>query len=123
MHLDARTEGIIGAAIAVHRALGPGLLESAYSRCLAIELTHCEILYRREIPLSLNYRGNVIDGCYRLDFLVRDSVVVEVKSIDAVNKVHVAQTLTYMRIGGFPVGLILNFNVPVLKDGITRVSL
>ena len=121
--MDVRTEGILGAAIAVHRALGPGLLESAYANCLAIELGRREITFRRQVPLALVYRGHVVEAGYRLDFLALESVVVEIKSVEAIARVHIAQTLTYLRLGSYPVGLLLNFNVPVLRDGITRLSL
>ena len=123
MTMDVRTEGILGAAIAVHRALGPGLLESAYANCLAIELGRREISFRRQVPLALVYRGHVVEAGYRLDFLALESVVVEIKSVEAIARVHIAQTLTYLRLGSYPVGLLLNFNVPVLRDGITRLSL
>lgn len=114
------TGEIIGAAIEVHRHLGPGLLESAYRQCLARELTLREIPYSREWPLPLDYKGIRMKCGYRIDFLVSDSVVVEIKSIDAIAPVHQAQLLTYMRIGGWKVGLLINFNVLVFKTGIRR---
>ncbi len=121
--LDARTDRIIGAAIAVHRGLGPGLLESAYVGALAVELAAREIPFRREVALPVVYRGQALHVSYRLDVLAFEAVVVEIKSVEAIHRIHVQQTLTYMRLGQFPVGLLLNFNVPILKDGITRLSL
>ncbi|MBI2796576.1 MAG: GxxExxY protein [Gemmatimonadetes bacterium] len=123
MIVDVRTEGVIGAATAVHRTLGAGLLESAYAACLAVELARREIPFRREVCVPIMYRGHLVDASYRLDFLALESIVVEVKSVEAINPVHVAQALTYMRLGAYPAGLLLNFNVPVLREGITRLSL
>ena len=119
-HVNTLTREIIGAAIEVHRHLGPGLLESAYQQCLARELTLRDIPYRREWPLPLEYKGLRMKCGYRVDFLVADSVVVEIKSVDAIAPVHQAQLLTYMRIGGWKVGLLINFNVLVLKTGLRR---
>lgn len=118
--LDHLTEAIIGAAIEVHRELGPGLLESAYARCLGHELQHREINFVRERPLPVVYKGLPLDCGYRVDLLVEASIVVEVKSVEKLAPIHDAQLLTYLRLGGWPVGLILNFNVPVLKQGIRR---
>jgi GxxExxY protein len=114
------TEGVIGAAIAVHRALGPGLLESAYQECLCQELALRGIPFERQVPLPLEYRGIRCECGYRLDILVAGAVVVEVKSIEAIAPIHEAQLLTYLRLGGWTVGLLMNFNVVVLKDGIRR---
>lgn len=114
------TEKIIGAAIEVHRALGPGLLESAYRACLTHELSLRQIRFRTEVPLSVSYKGNHLDCGYRLDFLVEDEVVVEIKSVDDISAVHEAQLLSYMRLGGWGLGLLINFNVELLKDGIRR---
>jgi GxxExxY protein len=118
--VNVLTGEIIGAAIEVHRYLGPGLLESAYQQCLARELALREISYRREWPLPLEYKGLRVKCGYRIDFLVADSVVVEIKSVEAIAPVHQAQLLTYMRIGGWNVGLLINFNVLVLRTGIRR---
>jgi len=112
------TQEVIGAAIAVHRALGPGLLESAYQECLCQELALRGIPFERQVPLPLEYRG--IRCGYRLDLLVASAVVVEIKSIEAIAAIHEAQLLTYLRLGGWSVGLLMNFNVVVLKDGIRR---
>ncbi len=114
------TEGVIGAAIAVHRALGPGLLESAYQECLCQELALRGIPFQREVPLPLEYKGIRCECGYRLDILVAGAVVVEVKAIEAIAPIHEAQLLTYLRLGGWSVGLLMNFNVVVLKDGIRR---
>ena len=119
-HVNVLTKEIIGAAIEVHRHLGPGLLESAYQRCLARELQIRDIPYRYEWPLPLEYKGLRVKCGYRLDLLVADAVVVETKSIEAIAPVHEAQLLTYMRLGGWKVGLLINFNVLVLKNGIRR---
>ena len=120
MDLDKLTEAIIAAAIEVHRELGPGLLESTYQQCLKHELDLRKIELRSEIPLPVTYKGIVLECGYRVDLLVMDSVVVEVKSIAALEKIHEAQLLTYLRLGGWKVGLLINFNVPLLKDGIKR---
>ena len=114
------TERIIGAAIEVHRTLGPGLLESAYAVCLAEELMHRDLPFHREIPLPVSYKGRQLECLYRLDLVVADLVVVEIKSVAVIEPVHEAQLLTYMRLGGWPLGLLINFNVPALKNGIRR---
>lgn len=118
--VNVLTGEIIGAAIEVHRHLGPGLLESAYQQCLARELSLREIPYKREWPLPLEYKGLRLKCGYRVDLLVADTVVVETKSVEAIAAVHQAQLLTYMRIGGWKVGLLINFNVMVLRNGICR---
>jgi len=114
------TQEVIGAAIAVHRALGPGLLESVYQECLSQELALRGIPIERQVPLPLEYRGIHCECGYRLDILVAGAVVVEVKSIEAIAPIHEAQLLTYLRLGGWNVGLLINFNVVVLKEGIRR---
>jgi GxxExxY protein len=119
-HLTAR---VIGAAIEVHRALGPGLLESAYQECLCRELVLRRVPFVRQFPLRAEYKGIRLDCSYRLDLLVESSLVVEIKSISAIEPVHEAQLLTYMRLGGWHVGILLNFNVARLKDGICRLVL
>ncbi|MGH9900260.1 MAG: GxxExxY protein [Pyrinomonadaceae bacterium] len=118
--LNEVTEAIIGAAIEVHRTLGPGLLESAYHECLYRELNVRGIPFEREHPLPVEYQGTRLECGYRLDLLVARSVVVEVKSVEALAPVHEAQLLTYLRLGGWRVGLLINFNVAVLKQGIRR---
>jgi len=119
-HVNVLTREIIGAAIEVHRHLGPGLLESAYQQCLARELAVREIPNECERPLPLEYKGVRLNCGYRVDFLVDNAVVVETKSIEAIAPVHEAQLLTYMRLGNWKVGLLINFNVLVLKTGISR---
>jgi len=114
------THSVIGAAIEVHRALGPGLLESAYHRCLARELEARGIPFQIEFPLPLEYKGLHLECGYRLDLLVANQVPIEVKSIEAFAPIHDAQLLTYLRLGGWKVGLLINFNVVVLKDGVRR---
>jgi GxxExxY protein len=117
---DPRTEGIIGAAIEVHRALGPGLLESAYEQCLCHELNLRGMSFRRQLELPVTYKGVKLDCGYRIDLLVSDEVVVEVKSVESLLPVHEAQLLTYLRLMNKNVGLLINFNVPVLARGILR---
>ena len=119
--LNSLSESILGAAIAVHRELGPGLLESVYETCLAQELTKRGLPFRRQIPMPVTYDGVRIDGGYRIDLLVADRVVVEVKAVRQIVQTHQAQLLTYLRLSQSPLGLLLNFNVPVLKEGITRL--
>ena len=118
--LNQLTHEIIGASIEVHRTLGPGLLESAYRKCLRRELLLRGIPYRKEYPLPLEYKGIRLECGYRVDILVAGAVAVEVKSIQALAPVHDAQLLTYLRLGVWRVGLLINFNVVVLKDGIHR---
>ncbi len=114
------TGEVIGAAIEVHRALGPGLPESAYEACLAHELALRGVPCRRQVPLRIRYKDLEIDDAYRMDLVVRESIVVEVKAVDKVLPVHEAQLLTYLRMSGLHVGLLLNFEVEVLRDGIVR---
>jgi GxxExxY protein len=120
---DALTEEIIGAAIEVHRTLGPGLLESAYEECLCVELGLRGVRFKSQVELPLVYKGRRLDAGYRLDLVVDDEVVVELKSVDQLTALHQAQLLTYLHLGGYQTGLLLNFNVPVLKDGIRRMKL
>ncbi len=117
------TAEIIGAAIEVHKALGPGLLESAYQICMAHELALREIPFDKEKSLPVTYKGVEVECGYRLDFIVAEKVVVELKSVDEIHPVHKAQLLTYLKLTGLRIGLLLNFNVPVLKDGIVRFVL
>lgn len=119
-NINQLTQEIIGAGISVHRALGPGLLESAYQRCLCQELALRGVPFEREIPIPLEYRGIRLEAGYRLDLLVAGRVVVEVKAMEAIAPIHEAQLLTYLRLGGWNIGLLMNFNVVVLKDGIRR---
>ena len=119
---EATTGAIIGAAIEVHRALGPGLLESAYQECLSRELMLRDIAFARQVPLPLIYKGVKVDCSYRVDFLI-DDVVVEIKSVAAIDRIHEAQVLTYMKLGHWKVGLLINFNVMVLTNGLKRLVL
>ena len=119
-HVNVLTYNIIGAAIEVHKVLGPGLLESTYRECLCRELSLRGVSFRRECGLPLEYKGIRLDCGYRLDLLVADVVVVEIKAVEQLAPVHDAQLLTYLRVGGWRVGLLINFNVVVLKDGIHR---
>ena len=115
------TESIIGAAIEVHRALGPGLLESAYEACLAFELTGRGLKVDQQKPLPVLYCDVKLDCGYRLDLLVEGMVIVEVKAVDRLAPIHQAQLLSYLKLSGCKVGLLINFNVKVLKQGIWRV--
>ena len=120
MNRDRLTEGIIGAAIEVHQAIGPGLLESAYEECLCKELSLRQIPFERQKPLPLEYKGSKLECGYRIDLLVANTVVVEVKSVETLLPIHEAQLLTYLKLGGWKIGLLINFNVPLLKQGIRR---
>ena len=119
--LNAITGKIIGAAISIHRALGPGLLESAYEECLAFELAELGLKVVRQKPLPITYKGVTLDCAYRLDLLVNDAVIVEVKAVDQVSPIHRAQLLSYLKLSGCKVGLLINFNVDILKKGVHRV--
>lgn len=114
------THDVIGAAIEVHRQLGPGLLESAYRECLTREFILRGISFEREKPIPVAYKGVQLEAGYRLDFLVAGCVVVEIKATEGLAPVHDAQLITYLRLGGWRVGLLINFNVAVLKSGIHR---
>jgi GxxExxY protein len=114
---------IIGCAIEVHRQLGPGLLESAYQECLYYELIQKGLMTQKEVPRPLVYKEIKLDHGYRIDLLVENKVVVEVKTVDSFTDVHLAQILTYMKLGDYHLGLLINFNVKMLKDGIRRVVL
>jgi GxxExxY protein len=114
------TEKIIGAAIEVHRKLGPGLLESAYQECLGREMLLRNIPFEREVPVPVIYKDVHLECGYRLDFLVNRTVVVELKAVDVMPPVFEAQLLTYLRLGGWHIGLLINFNVMMLREGIRR---
>jgi len=120
MDVNQVTEQIIGAAIEVHKALGPGLLESAYEECLGRELSLRGVPFEQQAPLPVQYKGARLDCGYRLDFLVAAAVIVEIKAIRVIEPIHEAQLLTYLRLGKCKVGLLINFDVPVLKDGVRR---
>ncbi len=117
---DSLTESVIGLAIEVHRTLGPGLLESAYEECLCFELKANDISFERQVALPVVYKAVKLDCGYRMDLVVDDRLVVELKTVEKILPVHEAQLLTYLRLSGIRTGLLLNFNTSVLKDGIKR---
>jgi GxxExxY protein len=117
------TEDVIGAAIDVHRELGPGLLESAYEECLCKELLHRGIRFERQKALPVVYKGEVVDCSYRLDIVVEGELIIELKAVESLNKLHEAQMLTYLRLSGIAIGLLINFNVVRLTDGLRRFVL
>ena len=112
---------LLGCAVKVHRTLGPGLLESAYEACLAHELGRAGLSVERQVPMPVTYQGLQLEFGYRLDLLVQGAVVVEVKAIERLGDVHRAQLISYLKLGGYKLGYLLNFNVAVLKDGIVRM--
>ena len=118
---DELSNEIIGAAIEVHRNLGPGLLESAYEECLCYELAHRGIKYERQKLLPVAYKGTKLDCGYRLDVVVNDLVVLELKAVDQVQPIHSAQLLTYLKLSNLKLGIMINFNVTALKNGIKRI--
>ncbi len=115
------TERVIGLAIDVHRALGPGLLESAYEECLCFELNQANIPFARQVALPLTYKQVQLDCTYKMDVVVNDELILEIKSAETITPLHQAQLLTYLRLSGHRLGLILNFNTPTLKQGIRRL--
>jgi GxxExxY protein len=123
MKFEAISNQVIGCAIEVHRVLGPGLLESAYERCLAHELQSNHIPFVTQHPLPIEYKGLLLDCGYRVDLLVDGKLIVELKAVDSIMPVHQAQLLTYMRLAGVSTGLLINFNVTQLKSGISRYVL
>jgi len=114
------TKMVIGAAIDVHKVLGPGLLESVYEECLCYELSLQRLNFCRQVNLPIQYKNKLLDADYRLDLLVENKVIIELKSVDKLMSIHDAQLLTYMKLINSSVGLLINFNVPVLKQGIRR---
>lgn len=123
MELNQITEKIIGWAIVVHRSLGPGLLESAYEECLVFELQKAGLNCERQKPVPVFYKEVKLDCGYRIDILVENSIIIELKTVDAFNPVHEAQILTYMKFSNKSIGLLINFNVTLLKNGIKRYKL
>lgn len=121
MDADKLGETVLGCALRVHRALGPGLLENAYEICLAHELARSGLAYRRQVTLPVQYGGVQIELGYRLDLLVEETIVVEVKAVERIMSVHRSQVLTNLKLGGFPFGYLINFDTQMLKDGICRV--
>jgi GxxExxY protein len=123
MEFDELSRKVIGCAIEVHRNLGPGLLESSYRQCLAYELSGAGIAFQMEVPLPVRYKDILLDCGYRIDLLVRGELIVEIKSVEALLPIHQAQILTYMRLARVPLGLLVNFNVTKLQNGIKRFVL
>lgn len=121
MHENEITGKIINAGIEVHKALGPGLLESAYKECLYYQLIKNGLNVQKEKALPLIYEEVKLDCGYRIDLLVENKIVIEIKSVEAINDLHIAQTLTYLKVGNYKLGLLMNFNVILLKDGIKRI--
>ena len=118
---DQLTDKIIGASISIHRALGPGLLESAYEECLCHELNLAGLNFKRQLPLPVRYKSVNLDCGYRLDLVVENSVIVELKTVETILRVHEAQLLTYLKLADIRIGLLLNFNVAILKHGLKRI--
>jgi GxxExxY protein len=123
MEFDELSRNVIGCAIELHRNLGPGLLESTYRQCLACELSHADIAFQMEVPLPVRYKGFLLDCGYRTDLLVRRDLIVEIKSVETLLPIHQAQILTYMRLANVSLGLLINFNVTKLQNGIKRFVL
>lgn len=123
LHEEPLTKEIIGAAIEVHRELGPGLLESAYEECLCYELSARHVSLCRQVELPVQFKSVRLERGYRIDILVEERIVVELKCVENLNDLHKAQLLTYLKLSGLNVGLLLNFNVPLMKDGIVRMVL
>ena len=120
---DPLTEKVIGAAIDVHRTLGPGLLESVYAECLCYELSECGLKFDRQVNLPISYKNVKLDCGYRMDLVVSESLIIEIKTVEKILPIHEAQLLTVLKLTGLHTGLTVNFNVPVLKDGIRRMKL
>ena len=123
MKFDEISKQVIGCAIEVHKTLGPGLLESAYERCLSFELLAANIRHETQKEVCINYKGTKLDCGYRADIIVEDELIVELKAVDKIYPIHEAQILTYMKLADVKAGLLINFNVKLLKDGIKRFVL
>ena len=121
MDINKLSSKIIGAAVEVHKALGPGLLESAYEECLCHELALRNLVFERQKPLPLAYKGKELNCGYRLDIVVENRIILELKSCEKIEGIHKAQLLTYLKISGVKLGLLFNFNTPAMKDGIVRI--
>lgn len=121
MDLDDITRKIIGAAIEVHRELGPGFLESVYQSCLMCEISDTGLTFESEVQLPVMYKGNLLDSFYRVDLIVENEVILELKAIDKLLPVYHAQLLSYLKLSGKQLGLLINFNVPVLTKGVKRI--
>ena len=122
METDFLTQKVISCAVEVHKTLGPGLLESSYESCLLYELASSGLIAKSQVLLPINYKGVNIDAGYRLDILLPGQLIIELKSVDRLLPIHTAQLITYLKLSGVKVGLLLNFNVRFLRDGIKRVS-
>jgi GxxExxY protein len=122
MEINELSSKIIGAAIEVHKNLGPGLLESAYEECLCQELELRELAFERQKPLPIIYKGKKLDCGYRLDIVVEKQIILELKSCEKIEPIHTAQLLTYLKLLNIKLGLLLNFNTPIMKDGIVRIA-
>jgi len=120
MNINELSEAVIGSAIEVHRELGAGLLESSYEMALCGELSLRSIEFKRQVELPVIYKGTKLDCGYRIDLIIADLIVIEIKSVEKIEKIHEAQLLTYLKLSGPRLGLLINFNVPLLKDGIKR---
>ena len=123
MEFDELSQNVIGCAIEVHRNLGPGLLESSYRQCLACELSHVRIPFQMELPLPVRYKDLLLDCGYRIDLLVRSDLIIEIKSVETLLPIHQAQILTYVRLSKVSLGLLINFNVTKLQNGLKRFVL
>lgn len=121
MELNQLSHKIIGLAIEVHRNLGPGLLESAYCECLAYEISNSGLFIEREKLLPITYKGITIKQGYRIDLLIENTLVLELKTVEELRDVHQAQLITYLKLGNYPLGLLINFNTKILKDGLRRI--
>ena len=119
-NLNELTDAIIGAAMEVHRMLGPGLLESTYEMCLCRELSIRGIPFERQVPIPVEYKGVKLDCGYRADIVVDETILIEIKAVDSVLSIHDAQLLSYLKLGGWKIGLLINFNVELLKHGLRR---
>ena len=120
--INSITAMIIGVCIDIHRELGPGLLESAYEECLCYELSRAGLAFERQKPVPVSYKDVLLDCGYRLDVVVANKVIVELKTVERLAPIHEAQLLTYLKLTKLPLGLLINFNVPVLKQGIKRIA-
>ena len=123
MDFDGLSRSVIGCAIEVHRNLGPGLLESTYRQCLAYELSNSGVPFQMEVPLPVRYKEILLDCGYRIELLLRDELIVEIKSVETLLPIHQAHILTYMRLANVPLGLLINFNLTKLQNGIKRFVL
>ena len=120
-HVEGIAREVFESGLRVHRALGPGLLESAYEHCLAFELHSRGLAIRRQVVLPIDYRGVTLDAGYRLDLVVGDAVIVEIKAVEALTRLNEAQVLTYLKLSGYRLGFLMNFNVDLFKNGVRRL--